>query len=74
MAQRIVAEAGAQGARDTSREMPRLLAETGGRADGRVASRVVQELPAKRQPHGVMARLNRVLPVFSRVAEVVSWR
>jgi uncharacterized protein YqeY len=48
LAQRIIAEVNAQGPRDMNRVMPRLMAEIRGRADGRVASQVVQELLAGR--------------------------
>ncbi len=48
LAQRIVDEVGAQGPRDVGKVMPRLMAEVRGRADGKVANQVVQEILARR--------------------------
>jgi len=44
IAQRVVAETGASGPRDMGKVMPKVLAETKDRADGRQVSGVVQEL------------------------------
>lgn len=46
LAKRIIGEVGAQGPRDIAKVMPRLVAEIRGRADGRLANQVVQELLA----------------------------
>ncbi|MDA8216937.1 MAG: GatB/YqeY domain-containing protein [Dehalococcoidales bacterium] len=48
LARRIADEVGAQGPRDMGKVMPRLMAEIRGRADGKVASQVVQEILAAR--------------------------
>ncbi len=48
LAQRIVDEVGAQGPRDLGKVMPRLMAAVRGRADGKVANQVVQEILARR--------------------------
>jgi len=48
LARRIIDEVGALGPRDIGKVMPRLLAETRGRAEGKVASQVVQEILANR--------------------------
>ncbi len=48
LARRIVNEVGAQGPRDVGKVMTRLMAEIRGRADGKVASQIVQEILSER--------------------------
>jgi uncharacterized protein YqeY len=45
---RIIEEVGAKGPADLGKVMPRVMAETRGRADGRVVYRIVQEFLAKK--------------------------